>query len=239
MTRIRYRALIACAALTACSMVRAQPATPAPQPHDGLTLATSAAVEVPFDVMAMTLSTTREGSDATAVQSQLRQAIDTALVEARKAQRPGQLEVRTGGFSLSPRYGPKSPNITGWVGQAELVLEGRDMSAIAQVAGRLNTLIVARVGYSLARETRERVEADAAAQAIAKFRARAADYAKQFGYAGYAVREVNVGTSEPPIGPPMPRARMMAAASADESIPVEAGKGTVTVQVNGSVQMTR
>lgn len=239
MTQIRYRALIACAALTACSMVRAQPATPAPLPHDGLTLAASAAVEVPFDVMAMTLSTTREGSDATAVQSQLRQAIDTALVEARKAQRPGQLEVRTGGFSLSPRYGPKSPNITGWVGQAELVLEGRDMSAIAQLAGRLSTLTVARVGYSLARETRERVEADAAAQAIAKFRARATDYAKQFGYAGYAVREVNVGTSEPPIGPPMPRARMMAAASADESIPVEAGKGTVTVQVNGSVQMTR
>ena len=239
MTQIRYRALIACAALTACSMVHAQPAAPTPQPHDGLTLATSAAVEVPFDVMAMTLSTTREGSDATAVQSQLRQAIDSALVEARKAQRPGQLEVRTGGFSLSPRYGPKSPNITGWVGQAELVLEGRDMSAIAQLAGRLNTLTVARVGYSLARETRERVEADAAAQAIAKFRARATDYAKQFGYAGYAVREVNVGTSEPPIGPPMPRARMVAAASADESIPVEAGKGTVTVQVNGSVQMTR
>ena len=95
------------------------------------------------------------------------------------------------------------------------------------------------MGYSLARDTRERVEADAVAQAIAKFRARAADYAKQFGYAGYTVREVNVGTSEPPIAPPMPRARMMAAASADESIPVEAGKATVTVQVNGSVQMTR
>jgi predicted secreted protein len=204
-----------------------------------LTLAASAAVEVPYDVMAMTLSTTREGSDAGAVQSQLRQAIESALVEARKAQRPGQLEVRTGAFSLSPRYGAKSPNITGWVGQAELLLEGRDMSAIAQLAGRLNTLTVARVGYALARDTRERVEADAVAQAIAKFRVRAADYAKQFGYAGYTVREVHVGTSEPPIGPPMPRARMMAAASADESIPVEAGKATVTVQVSGSVQMTR
>lgn len=239
MPRICLRALIACVTLTACSMGHAQPASLAAQLTDGLTLGASAAVEVPYDIMMLTLSTTREGSDAAAVQGQLRQAIDSALSEARNAQRPGQLEVRTGAFGLSPRYGPKTPNITGWVGHAELVLEGRDMSAIAQLAGRLSTLTVARVGYSLARETRERVEADAAAQAIARFRARAADYAKLFGYAGYAVREVNIGTSEPPIGPPMPRARMMAAAAADESIPVEAGKATVTVQVNGSVQMTR
>lgn len=239
MNRLFFAELIACAALAAVSVVQAQPTSAAVPQHDVLTLAASAAVEVPFDIMAITLATTREGSDAAAVQSQLRQAIDGALTEARKAQRPGQLDVRTGAFSLSPRYGSKSQNITGWLGQAELMLEGRDMSAIAQLAGRLNTLTVARVGYSLARDTRERVEADAVAQAIAKFRARAADYAKQFGYAGYSVREVNVGTSEPPIGPPMPRARMMAAASADDSIPVEAGKATVTVSVNGSVQMTR
>jgi predicted secreted protein len=207
--------------------------------QDVLTLAASASVEVPYDVMAITLSTTREGSDAAAVQSQLRQAIDAALTEARRAQRPGQVDVRTGAFSLSPRYGGKSPTITGWVGHGELVLEGRDMSAIAQLAGRLNTLTVARTGYALARETRERVEADAATQAIAKFRARAADYAKQFGYAGYTVREVNVGTSEPPIGPPTPRVRAMAMSGADESIPVEAGRASVTVQVNGSVQLTR
>lgn len=112
------------------------------------------------------------------------------------------------------------------------------MSAIAQLAVRLGTLTVARVDYTLARDTRERVEAEAAAQAIARFRARAADYAKQFGYAGYTVREVNVGTSEPPVRPVLSRMRAMGAV-AGESIPVEAGKASVTVQVNGSVQMTR
>jgi predicted secreted protein len=238
MTRIYFSCLVVCTVLTANSVVRAQSAAPVAQSHDVLTLAASAAIEVQYDVMAMTLSTTREGSDAAAVQSQLRQAVEAALTEARKAQRPGQLEVRTGAFSLSPRYGPKG-SITGWVGQAELVLEGRDMSAIAQLAGRLNTLTVARVGYSLARDTRERVEADAVAQAIAKFRARATDYAKQFGFAGYSVNEVHVGTSEPGIVPIARRMLAAATASADESIPVEAGKATVTVNVNGSVQMTR
>ena len=119
------------------------------------------------------------------------------------------------------------------------MLEGRDTAAIAQLAARLSTVTVARVGYTLSRETRERVEADAVSQAITRFRARAGDYAKQFGFNGYAVREVNVGTADPVIVQPMLRQRMVASAAADESIPVEAGKATVTVTVNGSVQMTR
>jgi predicted secreted protein len=229
-------------ALTAACVATVSIAAPAqmlPPPQDVLTLAASAAVDVQYDVISMTLSTTREGSDASAVQSQLRQAIDAALTEARKAQRPGQIDVRTGAFSLTPRYGNRGATITGWVGTGEVVLEGRDMAGIAQVAGRLGTVTVARVGYALSRETRERIEADAVAQAITRFRARAGDYAKQFGFSAYTVREVNVGTADPVIVQPMMRQRMVANEAADASIPVEAGKATVTVTVNGSVQMTR
>lgn len=208
-------------------------------PRDVLTVAAQASMEVPFDMLAVTLQALREGGDAAVVQSQLRQAVDAALAEARRAVRPGQLEVRTGSFNLSPRYSNKGV-ISGWVGQAELVLEGRDMTAIAQLAGRLGTVTVARVSYSLARETREKVEAEAAAQAIARFRARAGDYARQFGYGGYTVREVSVGTDTPQTPQPMLRARAMAAgAAADEALPLEAGKATVTATVNGSVTMTR
>jgi predicted secreted protein len=208
-------------------------------PQDVLTLAASAAVDVQYDMISMTLTATRDGSDASAVQTQLRQAIDAALTEARRVQRAGQLDVRTGAFNLTPRYGNRGAQITGWVGTGEVVLEGRDIAGIAQVAGRLGTVTVARVGYILSRETRERVEADAVSQAITRFRARAADYAKQFGFNGYTVREVNVGSADPVIVQPMMRQRMAASTAADESIPVEAGKATVTVNVNGSVQMTR
>ena len=62
-------------------------------------------------------------------------------------------------------------------------------------------------------------------------------YAKQFGYAGYAVREVSVQTSEPAPGP-QPMARMQVqAAAAVEPLPVEPGKALVTAHVNGTVQM--
>ncbi len=236
MNRLLSKAMTAACAATVSV---AAPAQMLPPLQDVLTLGASAAVEVQYDVIAMTLSTTRDGSDAATVQTQLRQAIDAALAEARKAQRPGQLDVRTGAFSLTPRYGNRGAAITGWVGTGEVVLEGRDMAAIAQVAGRLTTVTVARVGYSLSRETRDRVEADAVSQAIARFRVRAGDYAKQFGFDGYTVREVNVGTADPVMPQPMMRQRMVANAAADEAIPVEAGKATVNVTVNGSVQMTR
>lgn len=211
-------------------------ATPAPQ--GVLNLSASASVEVTKDLLGITFSTTREGEDAVAVQSQLKQALDTALAEARKAARPGEVEVRTGDFSLTPRYTDKGV-INGWRGRAELIVEGRDLQAISQLSGRITTLTIARVGYSLSSELREKTEAEVSAEAIARYRALAADYARSFGYAGYTIREISVNASEQGPVHPMPVMRMKAmSASADEALPVEAGKGLVTVSVNGSVQMS-
>jgi predicted secreted protein len=210
-----------------------------PPPQGVVSLSASASVEVTKDLLNVVMTTTREGQDAAAVQSQLKQALDAALAEARKVARPGQLEVQTGNFSLYPRYASKG-GINGWQGSAELVIEGRDMPAIGQLTGRIGTMSIGRVGYGVSRELREKVEGEVTAQAIARYRAKAADYAKLFGYAGYVVREVSVGGSEPQMYAPAPmlRAKAMSAAG-DEALPVEAGKATIVVNVNGSVQLTR
>jgi predicted secreted protein len=211
----------------------------APPPQGVVSLSSSASLEVARDLLSITFSTTREGPDAAAVQSQLKQALDAALAEAKKAARPGQVEVQTGNFSLSPRYTSKGA-ANGWQGSAELIVEGRDMQAIGQLAGRITTLTINRVGYALSRELREKSEGEVASQAIARYRGKAAEYARQFGYAGYTIREVNVSSNEQQ---PMPRVMAMAARApapaADEALPVEPGKGVVTVSVNGTVQMTK
>ncbi len=206
-----------------------------------LGLTASASVEVTKDLLSVTMSATKEGSDATAVQAQLKQALDAALAEAKKAARPGQVDVQTGNFSLYPRYSNGSssakPAITGWQGTAEVIVEGRDMAAIGQLTGRIATMTIARVGYRLSRDASQKVEADIAAQAIAAFRAKAAISAKQFGYAGYEIREVNLSTNEPQNAPmPMMRAQAMKSSS-DDALSVEPGKATVTATVNGTVQM--
>lgn len=239
------RALLLWAAV-AGGAAGAQPALPAAAPQNVVSLSADAQTEVTQDMLSIVLATVREGSDAAAVQSQLRQALDQALVEARKAARAGQLEVRTGNFQVSPRWANPKPGqpaaIAGWQGRAELVLEGRDLAAISQLAGRLPGLTVSQMAFGLSREARERVEAELAAQAIARFRTRAERYAQAFGFSGYSVREVTVSGAESGPSAPVPMFRMARAAPmaapADESQPAEAGRSLLTVTVSGSIQMS-
>lgn len=225
--------------LALAGLVGSAQAQTAPR-KDALNLSATASQEVTRDTLAVVFSTTRDGSDAATVQRQLKQALDAALAEARKVATPGEVEVQTGNFALYPRYAAKG-GINGWQGSAELLVQGKDTATIAQLTGRINTLSIARVGYSLSREAREKVEAEVVSQAISRYKARAADYARQFGFSGYQIGEVSVNTSEG--GGPMPMAapmmRMKAAAVMDEALPVEAGKETVSVNVNGVVLMSK
>jgi predicted secreted protein len=217
----------------------AQVPLPAPVPvQNQLSLSATASVEVSHDVLGIVFSTTREGAQAGAVQAELTRALNEALAEARKIAKPGQVDVSTGNFSLYPRHAPKGGSILSWQGTAELRVEGRDTEAIAKLAGRIQSMSVARVGFSLSREAREKVEGDVAAEAIARFRAKAEAYARQFGFGTVSLREVQVMTNEPPNQPmPMMRASRASAMGGDEALPVEAGKANVTASVNGSVQM--
>jgi predicted secreted protein len=226
------------AALAQAAQAQTLPSPVAPQ--NVVSLSASATTELQMDWLTVVFSTTREGSDAGLVQSQLKQALDAALAEARKVARPNnELNVRTGGFAIHPRYSQRGV-VSGWQGSTELVVEGRDATAIAQLTARIQTLTIGRVGWSLSREAREKVEADVAAQAIARFRARADAVAQQFGFAGWSLREVNVQSDSPTHGMPAPMLRMQAArAEAAEPLPVEAGKATVSATVSGAVQLTR
>lgn len=209
-----------------------------PPPENVVNLNASATVEVASDWLTVVFSTTREGPEAGAVQTQLKQALDAALAEARRIAKPGDVEVRTGGFSIRPRYSPKG-GTNGWTGSTELVVEGRDMAAIGALTGRIQTLSIARVQQSLSREAAERVEADVTAQAVASFRAKADQSAKLFGFSGWLLREVNINGEMPRFRAPAVAMRAATSAMADEALPVEAGKTNVTASVNGSVQLTR
>jgi predicted secreted protein len=220
-----------------------------PVPANVVSLSATAALEVQNDWLTINFTTSRDGPDAAAVQAQLRQALDAALAEARKVARPGgQLEVQTGNFSLFPRYAapnPRTPNapagIVGWQGSTELIVQGRDVAAITQLAGRIGTLTIGRVGFSLSREAREKFEGEVTAQAIARFRARADAVTREFGLSSWSLREVSVSGDESGGGVPRPMMRMQAEAAsmANDALPAQAGKSLVTVNVGGSVQLSK
>ena len=210
----------------------AEPAAPV---ANQLSLSASATAEVTNDVLSIVFSTQREGADPALVQSQLTQALNTALTEARKAARPGQVDVSTGNFSVQPRYMPKGEP-TKWQGTVELRVEGKDFDALTKLVGRIQSLSVSQVGYRLSREAREKAEAEVSTQAIARFRAQAEAYAKAFGFASVTLRAVELSTNA--SGPPMPRLRAASAdmAMAAAPLPVAAGNSEVSVVVSGSVQ---
>lgn len=234
MPRLQFamKTVAVCALLMGVSVVFGQQES---APRNVVQLTASAALEVPQDWLQLTLSTSRDGADAQAVQAQLKTALDAALKEARAAAEPGALQVRTGNFSLVPRR-DREGRLTGWQGTAELLLEGRDLARISSTAGRIQTLTVVRSAFSLSREQQARVESQVQAQAIERFKARAGEIARAFGYASYGLREVTVSSNE--VSPPRPRMLALAASSAAaEALPVEAGQGTVQVTVSGTVQL--
>ena len=198
-------------------------------------LAASASVQVAQDLLTLSLSVVREGNDAHVLQTQINAALEAALQLARREAKPGLMEVRSGPFSLSPRYG-RDGKLSGWQGSAGLILEGRDFARITETAGKLQTMTVASINFGLTSEQFQAAQTKAQAQAIAKFRNNASDIAKGFGFSDYTLEEVHIGAETPA---PMMRQRMLASASmaGDAPIAAEGGTSQVTVTVSGSVQL--
>ncbi|PXW98043.1 putative secreted protein [Sphaerotilus hippei] len=215
----------------------ADPGASAPR-EQVVNLGASSTIEVEPDVLMVTLQAVRDGTEAAAVQSQLKQVLGAALDEARRQAAAGRMEVSTGTFQLSPRYG-KDGRISGWVGQAELLLQGSDGERVAATAGRLAGLNVVSTGYGLSRELRERHERQLTAQAVARFRTRAGEVAKAFGATNYELREVSVDSGGEQPGRPMVVMAMRAKGAAAEAapMPTEAGRMTLSATVQGSVRL--
>lgn len=195
-------------------------------------------VEVLQDLLILSLTTTREGGDAVGVQSEMRRALDAALAEVRKTAQSGEMDVRTGTFSVNPRYG-KEGKISGWVGRAEILLEGRDFPRIMQAAARANTMAIGSISFGLSREQRAKVQTEAQALAIERFKVRATEITKAFGFAGYGLREITVDANDAGFPGPRPmlmEARALGKAADAAPVAVEPGKSVVQVNVSGSVQ---
>ncbi|MBN3819533.1 SIMPL domain-containing protein [Paraburkholderia sp. Se-20369] len=226
-------------ALTLASpAARAQAVNPHfPEPSGVLSLSSQASAEVPQDIIHITLFYEQQAKDPGSLTSALNQRADAALAQAKGV---SGVTAHTGAFSVYPST-DRDGKISAWRGRTEIVLESRDFAAASKLAGQLSNLMqVANVEFSLSPEAQRTAEQKLTTEAIKSFRVRAEEAAKAFGYNSYAVRDVNVGGGR--NVQPYPRMMAMAAPAMDSAkmsapIAVEGGKATVSVTVNGSVQM--
>lgn len=209
--------------------------TPAPV-NQRVTLSASASIQIPQDVLTLSLTTQREGVEAQTVQSQLKTALDAALSVAKREAQGTAMEVHTGRFGLSPRY-DRAGKLTGWQGSAELVLRGRDFARLGEVAGRVTTLTVAHASFGLTPQQQQSAQSQAQSQAIAQFRQRASAIAEGFGFKAYTLIEAQVGSDDASGARPQMMALGARALASDAPLPLEAGLSTVSVTVSGTVQL--
>jgi len=208
------------------------------EPTQVVSLSANAYQQAPQDWLRVVVRTTLEGAEPVAVQKQLKKTVDEALAQLRPQTQPRQLEVHSGQFGINPRYNDKG-RVAGWQGQADLVIEGRDFARIGQVAGEVPRMAVESAQFSLSREARQQLEAEVQSQAVQRFRQKAQQLSKDFGFAGYTLRQVTVGTVErpSPVMPMMAMARMAVADAAPSPVPLEGGKDEVQITVSGSIQL--
>ena len=226
-------------ALTLASpAAHAQTANPHfPEPAGVLSLSSQASADVPQDIIHITLFYEQQAKDPGSLTSALNQRADAALAQAKGV---SGVTAHTGAFSVYPNT-DRDGKISAWRGRTEVVLESRDFAAASKLAGQLsNQMQVANVEFSLSPEAQRAAEQKLTTEAIKSFRVRADEAAKAFGYNSYSIRDVNVGGGR--NVQPYPRMMAMAAAPMDSAkmsapIAVEGGKATVSVTVNGSVQM--
>ncbi len=210
-----------------------------PETQQVLQLSASARKEVTQDWLSVVVRAQQDGSDPVAVQNQLKATLEAALASLRPRLQPQQLEVRSGNFAVYPRHNNQG-RVIGWQGQADLLVEGRDFAQVGQLAGNLPRMSVAQADFSLSREGRQQLEAEVQSQAVQNFRQRAQALAKDFGFAGYTLRQVNVTSvdrPEPGIQPRLMMAADAAVAPAQAPIPLMAGKDEVRITVSGSIQL--
>ncbi|KVU38156.1 hypothetical protein WL67_17215 [Burkholderia ubonensis] len=208
-----------------------------PEPSGVLSLSSQASAEVPQDIIHITLFYEQQAKDPGSLTSALNQRADAALAQAKAV---SGVTAHTGAFSVYPST-DRDGRISAWRGRTEVVLESRDFAAASKLAGQLSNLMqVANVEFSLSPEAQRAAEQKLTTEAIKSFRVRADEAAKAFGYNNYSIRDVNVGSGR--NVQPYPRMMAMAAPAMDSAkmsapIAVEGGKATVSVTVNGSVQM--
>jgi predicted secreted protein len=214
-----------------------------PERRNVVQFSATATQELTQDQLTVTLEAVKEGPQAAEVQAELKRLLDVALTEARKHLQPSTpeaLSVRTGGFNLYPRYG-NNGKANGWQGSAQLVLSGNDAAKVSQAAGKLNQLNVVNVGYDLSRAVRRQNESQLTSEAIAQFKARAAQMAQDFGMKGYSLGAISVSSTEPGFAPRPALMAMRAkadAVAADAPLPTAPGKGVLSVTVSGEVILT-
>lgn len=222
-------------ALFACTSLLALADEPR---YNQVSLRSEVSQEVTHDRMDVTLYTEAQDSDPARLAKTVTETLNAALAKARQTK---GITVSMGSRSSYPVYEEKGQKIRGWRERAELRLESDDFPALSQLTGELlQTLNMGGMIFSISDELRKRHEDELLRQAVQSFAARAKLTSEALGGTGYRLVNLNLNSNnfQPPV---MYRAatKMMMEAASDAVAPqVEAGTTRISLQADGTIEVT-
>jgi predicted secreted protein len=199
-----------------------------------LALDAQARAAVPNDEMLVVLAAERDGPQVGPLNEAVLAQLNAALAEARGVE---GVRARLGSLSTQPNWS-REGRPQGWRVRGEVILESTRIAALAQLGGRLGERMqLAAVQFRLSADRRQAEEKRLVGEAAKAFRARAADAAAAFGFAGYELKELALRGSGTPPGPRPMMARAGAADAAASPLPTEGGDSDVVVVFTGTVEL--
>ena len=229
-----FRPFLALAAALAAPAALAQPQLEPPR-FNQVDLQAEVSREVQNDLMTATLYAEANDASAAKVADQLNRSTADALKTAGEFK---SVKSRSGFTNTFPVY-DRAGRLTGWRGRSEIRLESKDLPAMANLIGKLqSTMQLGNVAFTVSPEVRRQTENEMITEVVAAFRSRADIAAKAIGGRTYKIRRIGINTGGLAPGPRPMMAERAVAASAPVTPPTfEGGTSMVQVSANGTVEV--
>lgn len=196
-----------------------------------LSLDAAARSEVPNDEMVVSVAVEKKGADVGALNESVLAGLNAISSEAESIK---GVNAQLANVNTSPVYADNAQ--TGWSVRGNIELRSKDMKALGKLSARLaKQYQIESMRFQLSQERRSREESALLKQAALNFRRKAEDAVGAFGYTGYEIKQLVLGSPEA-VRPYQANERMVMAASVS-ALPLAKGTSDVVVNVSGSVLM--
>jgi predicted secreted protein len=204
-------------------------------PKDQVSFRVEAAREVPNDWVSATLGVEEESTDLPALAARVNQRMAEALALAKS---DTKLTVASGAYQTQPVY--DKTRIARWRASQDVTIETADVAALADMAGKLQAqgLLLRSVVFSVAPDTKKRMDDELTVEALSVFRERAGLIARGLGRRGWNLISLTLGDASMP--PPVPfydKRVAMETAAAGVAPSFESGRSTVRIEVNATIEL--
>ncbi len=202
--------------------------------YNQISLEATASVDIDNDTMIVALYAQEEGPKATTLSDKVNKKINWAL---QLLEQYKDIKVETDSYSTNPVYNKNQ--IVAWRVKQSIKLESTNMSQMSELLGGLQQrLKLAGISFDVSRDRREQETQLLIDQALSAYNKRATQIAHKLQHDSYKIVTMHVSTSATPI---QPRYRnsgmMMAEASSVVSPKIMAGDRTLSVRVNGTIEL--